>query len=129
MTVVTAFPFGRSPKGKETVSLRRVTRDRHGDEIVTDTLVTFKGCAVLPRVLGEDNDRGSLAIPGYTVFIPPANYVWASEVSAPDQTVYHTDQLLVRGKWLGIEGEVQVYVDLKGKLKGTFATTKGEAQT
>ena len=120
------FPLGRSPKGKETVELRRVIEDRHGDPVSSDTLVTFAKCVVIPRELGEDSERGSLAIKGHQVFIPPQRPQW----SAPEgeQEILDTDQLFVRGAWTEIEGHPATYVDLQGKLKGTMVTTLGEVR-
>ena len=115
-----------SVKGRETVSLRRVTKDRFGDPAPTDTLVTFTSCAAIPRELGESSDRGSVAIAGHTVYIPPQAPQWAATVPVGDREIKDSDQLLVRGEWTDIEGHPAVYVDLKGRNKGTIVTTRGE---
>ena len=115
-----------SVKGRETVGLRRVTRDRFGDLTTTGTLVTFKGCAAIPRELGESSDRGSVAIAGHTVYIPPQVPQWAASVAAGDREIKDSDQLLVRGEWTDIEGHPAAYIDLKGRDKGTIVTTRGE---
>lgn len=126
---MTALPLGRSPKGKETVELRRATRNRLGDKVVTGTLATFTRCAAIPRTLGEDNDRGSVAIKGHTVYIPPQVGQWEAAVAEADREIKDTDQLKVRGEWTEIEGHPAIYVDLKGKVRGTFVTTRGEVTT
>lgn len=115
-----------TPKGAETVELRRVTVNRYDEEEPTGTLITFKRCAVIPRQLGEDSDRGSVAIPGHTVYIPPQITEWDASVSAGDRWIKDTDQLLVRGAWTSIEGRPAVYLDLRGRAKGTMVTTEGE---
>lgn len=115
-----------SVKGSETVQLRRAFRDRYGDLQPAVTLVTFTRCAVIPRQIGEDNDRGSVAIAGHTVYLPPQRPFWATEVPAADREIKDSDQLLVRGEWTSIEGHRAEYVDLKGRDKGTIVTTRGE---
>lgn len=115
-----------SVKGRETVELRRSVRDRYGDLQLSPTLVVFTRCAVIPRQIGEDNDRGSVAIAGHTVYLPPQKADWSAEVPAADREIKDSDQLLVRGEWTSIEGHRAEYVDLKGRDKGTIVTTRGE---
>lgn len=115
-----------TPKGSETVALRRVVKDRYGDVSPGPTLTTFRRCAVIPRQLGEDNDRGSVAIKGHQVYIPPQREEWGDQVAEADRVVKDSDQLHVRGEWTDIEGHPAEYVDLRGKPKGRIVTTHGE---
>lgn len=115
-----------TPKGSELVGLRRVVRDRFGDLTPTDTLVAFTRCAVVPRTLGEDNERGSVAIAGHQVYVPPQSPKWDASVAEDDRKIKDSDQLYVRGEWTDIEGHPADYDDLKGKPKGIIVTTRGE---
>ena len=115
-----------STKGKEQVALRRVDRNDYGDREVTNTLVVFMNCAVIPRTLGEDSERGSVAVAGHQVYVPPQRAQWSASVDEEDREVKDTDQLHVRGEWTDIEGHPADYVDLKGRAKGTIITTRGE---
>lgn len=115
-----------SVKGSSTIELRRVTRDAYGDRTPTATLVTFKKCVVIPRTLGEDNDRGAITLKGHQVFVPPQSPEWDTSVVLEDQEIKDTDQLLVRGEWTDIEGVPAAYENLKGKWVGTMVTTRGE---
>lgn len=114
------------PKGSELVGLRRVARDRFGDLTPTSTLVVFTRCAVIPRTLGEDNERGSVAIAGHQVYVPPQKRPWDTSVPEADRKIKDSDQLYVRGEWTDIEGHPAEYIDLKGRAKGIIVTTRGE---
>lgn len=115
-----------SVKGSETVELRRVGRDRYGDPLPGETIATFTRCISIPRTLGEDNDRGSVAIRGHQVYIPPQKGDWSAATPVLDREIKDSDQLLVRGEWTEIEGHPARYVDTKGRDKGTLVTTRGE---
>lgn len=110
--------------GVEDVQLRRTIRDRRGDEVTTEALVTFERCQSIPRTLGESSERGAVTLEGFTVFVPPQEAEWDASVEPDDRQVMSTDQIFVRGRWHSIEGEPADYWNRRGRSEGILIVTE-----
>lgn len=122
-------PAPGAKKGKTSIQLRRVERDRYGEETPGDPIATLKGCIPIPRTLGEDNDRGSVAIKGHNIYVPPGRHEWVEDVAPDDRVIRDSDQLEVLGEWTDIEGHPAHYINDSGLHAGTMVTTRGEVLT
>lgn len=91
------------------------TKDRVGDRVPGALLTTLTQCHVIPRMLGEDSDRGNVILDGYQVIAPPP----AADVAIPANA-----EAVVRGVLQQIDGQVGDFRKKGRKVAVIFMTKR-----
>lgn len=91
------------------------TKDRLGDPVLGALLTTLENCHVVPRMLGEDSDRGNVVIEGFQVIAPPPKV----DVAIPANA-----EVVVRGQRQQIDGQVGDFRKKGRKVALIFMTKR-----
>ena len=101
-------------RGRETIQILPSAGSTSDNEpLPAGDPVPVKNCIIWPRRSSEDNDRGSVIIEGFNVYLPPGSRVPKA-----------VDKIVARGKTWEVEGVPGQFVSPSGRDKGTLVVLK-----